>query len=100
MMLEDLRVESFSPHVGTAFTLKVGDLEEVFTLREAVSRRERGVAGMRPPFSLIFHGSRTDIMFNQQILPLTHPEMGDLPLFLVPIGRNEDGTVCYQAVFN
>lgn len=49
-------------------------------------------------FSLTFRGS-TERILPQQIYSLKHDVIGDLDLFLVPIGRDESG-VYYEAVFN
>jgi len=99
--LSTLTLDSFTPHVGTAFTLNHPDHQEVFTLvkADALPSHDHPMK-KRDPFSLFFHGSRTDLQFNQQILPLKHEALGELSIFLVPIARNEDGTIRYQAVFN
>jgi hypothetical protein len=49
-------------------------------------------------FSLFFHGP-DDIMLKQGTFTLDHPEMGEITLFMVPIGRDERG-VRYEVVFN
>ena len=100
-MPEALQFETFSPHVDSAFRLSAGDQEEVFILRSVTARAGSAPSPrFRVPFSLFFDGSRTDVMINQQILALTHAEMGELSIFLVPISRNADGTFRYQAAFN
>ncbi|WP_448188432.1 DUF6916 family protein [Azospirillum sp. sgz301742] len=96
-----LTLDSFTPHVGTPFALNHPEFQETFTLVEA----KAGIPHDHPmkkrdPFSLLFHGSSTDRQFNQQIMPLKHEAMGELAIFLVPLGRNEDGSIRYQAVFN
>jgi hypothetical protein len=49
-------------------------------------------------FSLRFRGDRNQV-FPQRIYPMKHDSIGDFDLFLVPIGRDEAGTL-YEAVFN
>jgi hypothetical protein len=49
-------------------------------------------------FSLRFRGDRA-MVFPQRIYRLTHDAIGELELFLVPIGRDDTGTF-YEAVFN
>jgi hypothetical protein len=49
-------------------------------------------------FSLLFRGD-PNYVFPQQLFPLKHDAIGDLDLFLVPVGRDETGTF-YEAVFN
>ena len=54
----------------------------------------------RERFSLFLHGSRTDVAIDGQIVGLVHEVLGAMRLFMVPIGRNADGTVRYQIVFS
>lgn len=56
--------------------------------------------GRDDPFSLIFRGP-TSPGLEQKIHRLSHPEMGAIDLFLVPLGPegDPDGTH-YQAIFN
>ncbi len=49
-------------------------------------------------FSLRFDGPG-DLMLRQGTYPFAHPEMGELNLFVVPIGRNERNFQ-YEVVFN
>lgn len=94
-------IELFAPHVDTVFALNHPQAEENFTLTKAEPLPSHDHPGKkREPFSLFFKGGRTDLQFNQQILPLRHDALGDVDIFVVPIARNEDGTIQYQAVFN
>lgn len=94
-------LEIFTPHVGTVFSLEHPEQHENFTLVDAKALTSYDhPSKKRDPFSLFFKGSRTDLQFNQQILPLQHPALGLVEIFIVPIARNEDGTFRYQAVFN
>ena len=72
---------------------------EMFTLKDVVASRH-SLKGIRQAFSLIFHGSRIDVMVDQQMVPLRHAALGDMVIFMGPIARNDDGTMRYQAVFN
>ncbi|MGA8428978.1 MAG: hypothetical protein WB729_04105 [Candidatus Sulfotelmatobacter sp.] len=49
-------------------------------------------------FSLHFRGDCNQI-FPQRIYPIRHDAIGDFDLFLVPVGRDETGTL-YEAVFH
>ncbi len=62
----------------------------------------RPVAGGAPgpdptAFALEFRGPRTPA-FGQGLVPLDHPRLGRLELFVVPIGEGPDGRR-YEAVF-
>ena len=52
----------------------------------------------REPFFLVFT-TRGDFVLPQRLYTLRHAELGQMPIFLVPIGRQGDVT-SYQAVFN
>ena len=89
-------VETFAPHLHTTFEVGTGpgtglslELLEV----------ERGPAHPRAlMFSLLFRGPGAPLL-PQNIYRLKHPVLGELDLFLVPVGQDEKGT-SYQAVFN
>lgn len=94
-------LETFTPHVGTQFRLEHPEQHEDFLLTQAIALTSYDHPNKkRDPFSLFFNGSRTDLQFNQQILPLQHPDLGLVEIFIVPIARNENGTIRYQALFN
>lgn len=98
-MLDTLTIASFEPHVGTGFTIHTDDRDEVLTLVQADRGKPSG-KDLRESFSLVFNGSSNDLMFHSQMVMLSHPEMGDLGIMISPIGRNDDGTYRYEAVFN
>lgn len=97
--MDELTVETFSPHVGSSFSLSgdLGDLELV--LSEAVSRgtTEPGAPGARAQFSLSFRGPAAPLL-PQRIYRLHHHALGTLDIFLVPIAAGADGVV-YEAAF-
>jgi hypothetical protein len=98
LALNVLTYESFSPHVNSTFALGLGAVTLDLTLTEATRRTAYPHPGvMREPFSLIFRSTIQDVL-PQQIYPFSHPAMGELEMFIVPIGRDADG-VTYEAVF-
>ena len=97
-MIDTLTPESFEPHVGSGFTVAVGEEEHVLTLAE-VTPRKAFPGYTRTPFSLMFDGARTDAMFDSQLIEMVHPEMGTLAIMISPVGKNADGTFRYEAVF-
>ena len=100
-MADVLVLEDFARHVGTAFTLP-GTEESApidFSLTEATPLANRAYPGQaRDPFQLIFRVAAQDI-YPQGMYRLTHPEMGEQDIFLVPAGRTDAG-VDYCATFN
>jgi hypothetical protein len=96
-VLEALRPSFFEPHVGDEFVLAHTVPERRLTL-DAVNRHPTPHDGLRAePYSLVFIG---DVVLEQRIYALTHPVLGALEIFLVPIGPDPSGRLQYEAVFN
>ena len=94
-----LTFESFSPHLNSTFAIGLGESSVELTLTQATKQPVRPFPGMmREPFSLIFR-SGLPVVLPQRLYPLQHEALGKLDIFIVPIGRDLQGTV-YQAVFN
>ncbi len=106
LMLDQVTKSVFDSHVGSQFTihLETGDtinveLMETKNLGSSVS--PDADANNREGFSLLFRGTKANPYLPQQIYKMQHPELGQLDIFLVPIGPEEQGTVMlYEAVFN
>lgn len=92
--------EDFADRVGHSFAIEVEGpdalpltLTEVELLRDARKRPSQ-----RPPFSLVFLGQHQHVL-EQRLYRFDLDGVGKVDIFLVPIGRDENG-VSYQAVFN
>ncbi|MGH7266817.1 MAG: DUF6916 family protein [Candidatus Rokuibacteriota bacterium] len=103
-MLDALTHESFLPHVGTDFHVRLGPAAALrLTLIEtAVTGPAPGGGGSpspsrRLPFSVLFRAERGPVL-PQRIYWLEHEVMGPLEIFIVPIGHDAEG-MRYQAVF-
>lgn len=83
----DFRVELTSPHPIDIRLIAV-------TQRESEPNEQAGMER----FSVVFAGP-LDIFLPQNTFHLTHPEMGEFDIFLVPIGRDAD-RFRYEAVYN
>lgn len=103
-MLERLTSEAFTEHLGDTFEATPTEGEPV---RLVLSRCEETPYGSsagweqtlrRVPFSLMFHAPR-DRLVPQQTWSLRHPALGELALFLVPLGPDEEG-MRYEAVIS
>ncbi len=55
--------------------------------------------GSQEIYSLVFRGPVEPVL-GQSIYELEHPVLGRSQLFLVAVGRGNDGQVKYEAVFN
>jgi hypothetical protein len=99
MAAKQLSVRTFEPHVGTSFRMDVGDDGLDLVLSEASQPQSPGPGGDggRAQFSLYFTGPPQPIL-PQRIYRLAHPSLGDLELFLVPVGADAD-CVTYEAAF-
>jgi Domain of unknown function (DUF6916) len=92
-------LEDFADKIGHVFAVTEADFPAIpLTLTEAEPLPNRPGPGMRPPFSLVFLAKDPRIL-PQRLYRLAHEEMGELTIFLVPIGKDAEG-VSYQAVFN
>jgi hypothetical protein len=98
-MLADLTLADFSGRVGETFRFTSPGAGFELTLAEVtdLSRPEAPGRG-RKPFSLIFRGPVRPVLA-QRIWPLEHLELGQLEIFLVPIGPDAQG-MRYEAIFN
>ena len=100
MDLATVQASDFEPLLGQTFRADLGGQSFELTLAEAqTSRHQRREPGVRPSFSLLFHGP-VDVSFTQGVFPLTHESLGTLEIFLVPVAREDDGRVALQAVFS
>ncbi len=98
-MLDKISAADFSPLINKKFRIyfepsnpSIAELVEV-NERNAPSESER-----RSPFSIVFRGSAEKI-WPQGMYKIEHKSIGELELFLVPIGPDNEG-LCYEAVFN
>jgi hypothetical protein len=88
--------EGFAEHVNTKFTIPLepsGAIE--LELVEVVSTLS---TPRQEQFSVFFRGP-ANIYLPQMTYHMTHDAMGELDLFIVPVGRQPDG-FHYEAVFN
>lgn len=99
-MPERMTIEDFAPYQNENFSLEIENagLTLEMKLIEVSEIGDSKTKQKWKPFSLVFLGP-SQYPLNQQIHRLTHPKMGELNLFLVPIYSNQEG-VQYEAVFN
>jgi hypothetical protein len=99
MDLADIKdVSVFAEHVGSIFRFEIGP--DQFASATLVDASELGPGGSggaaseRVPFSLLFEYDR-DTVLSQKVYPVTHDQIGELTLFLVPVGPGQ-----MESVFN
>jgi hypothetical protein len=54
----------------------------------------------REGFTLLFQTQQKNEYFEQDIYLLKHPIIGDLPLFMVPVGPSKEGFMQYEIVIS
>ncbi len=96
-----MNLPAFAALVGESFELRLaesGSLHLLLLEARDLGPRPLGPAGERS-FSLIF-GSSLSSHLPQAVYSLWHAELGELHVFLVPIGPDAQGGMRYQAIFN
>ena len=98
MDLTDIVRDDLDSIIGDSFTVSAEPTTDL-VLHE-VSLLQSGPEGLDESrsFSVLFRGP-TDPALEQATYVLNHAELGDLPLFLVPIAADETSRT-YEAVFN
>ncbi len=84
--------------IGTTFLLPLEEGELVLTLTEVSHvTAEKTEEGQSEPFSIIFESTLEDHV-EQGTYTLTHQELGEVLIFIVPIGPADAG-MRYEAIF-
>ena len=99
-MSEFQTAADFAKHVNTDFRVELESPKPIEIKLISVTPRKiepHEQAGMER-FSVVF-ASPADIFLPQNTYRITHPEMGELDVFLVPIKQEADG-FRYEAVYN
>ncbi len=94
-----LQVEDFEPLLNQ--TVQVRFTPEV-TLDAQVTEVKRLNAHLdlpRQPFSFILTTAQKNEYYPQAVFGVIHPEKGELPVFLVPLGPDAKG-MRYEAIFS
>jgi len=95
-MLKEFRQAMFDECVHSEFQI-IENASSVCVL-ELVNVIERLKTPTQETFSLLFRGPQTPFV-PQGIRRLKHSKLGELDIFLVPVGKEKDGFQ-YEAVFN
>jgi hypothetical protein len=103
VMLDQLTLADFAPHLGGTFIVKTESGEMVPL--ELIEATALGAGGPRPahlsqraPFSVVFLAPKQSGLV-QRIYRMEHATMEEFDIFLVPIGLTEQGLKC-EAIFN
>ncbi len=95
-----LQSTDFVSHLHDKFAIQLEGIEPIeLELVEVTELGQALIADDRRPFSLIFLGPVSQQYLLQATYCLAHPQMGDLDIFIVPLGP-QAGRMQYQAIFN
>lgn len=95
-LLESAKASTFSGHMGEKFSISTGAFDPVdVELREVTDLRGTPAGHA---FSIVFRGSR-DAPLGQDTYRFEHEELGQFPLFIVPLAERDDGSY-YEAIIN
>ena len=72
---------------------EVCDLIEVSSINASTVEE-----GQTQPFAVVFQAPKSTTIYEQNTIKINNTELGEIVLFLVPIGSDENG-VRYEAVF-
>ena len=92
--LKDLTAEHFQPLVGTE--IAIDSTDQTLTVEAVNLIKSPSPRGQ--PFSITLHAP-TGKSGPQGIYNLVHPDLGVLPMFLVPL-ELKNGSLRFEAVFN
>lgn len=95
-MLEKLQKDNFKCHLNEHFTVHSEELGPVEVELVEVSGR---VTGNIETFSLLFRNAG-DKVFRQATHRVTHPSIGEFPLFIGPVMTAKNDGVYYEALFS
>lgn len=97
-LLKELTRQTFDPLVNQPFQVTLDPEPLSINLMECKSLgKGRKAEGEREPFSVVFLGPGQPIL-NQQIYTVSHPSIGAIEIFLVPLGPGKSG-LKYEAIF-
>ena len=99
-MLDKLTIDHFSRHINETFILRIEGMDsfDIELIEVSPLGAAQEDASTRQAFSVIFRGPAQPI-FIQQIYNVVHADLGELALFLVPLGPDRTGGIRYEAIF-
>ena len=97
IMLKEITHKSFESIVSETVELRAGELGFRADV-ESVDLLQTGSGPEQQSFSVVLQAHDLD-NHGQQMYQLSHPGLGDLDLFMVPIGPGESG-MRYEIIFN
>ena len=94
-----LSLNDFSSHLNTTFKIQISDEIQLDAELIEITKLNNYSPLQRNPFSIVFRTDQKNEYYQQGIFTIIHPEIGNLELFLTPIGFDKIGMI-YEAVFS
>ena len=91
------RFDDFNGVLNQAFTLELNGSTYPLELISVDRLVDSATVGDRVAFSIVFRGD-SELNLEQQIYHISQDTLGDMELFIVPIGPDDKG-MRYEAVF-
>jgi hypothetical protein len=96
-MLDRISKEDFEPLVGQKVKVYRDESGSDLEVKEVVATRSPSPRATEP-FRIVLR-SRDGWVATQGMFRIEHPVLGELELFVVPIGPDGEG-LCYEIIFN
>lgn len=97
--LSTLTIEDFEPLLHKTVPIRfTPDVTLDAELTELTRTGHVYTDGARQPFSCIWRTQQRNEYYPQATFTMIHPEKGEMPVFLVPIGPDKEGML-YQTIF-
>lgn len=97
--LSTLAAADFVPLLNQALTILFEPGVSIQGTLIEVQESENYSPAPRKPFFIVLRTEQKDRYYPQGIYTVIHPEKGEIPLFLVPLGPDSQG-MRYEAVFS
>lgn len=99
MDLTEFTYDNILPHVGSTFRINFpeGTVELKLTRVDHLREKHTSKRLFRDSFALQFLGP-AGAFLPQGTYAMQHESLGELPIFIVPVGQEEEG-VQYEAIF-
>ena len=96
----DYSADSFSRQLNTKFTVRTesGEPVDLELVEVAVRKNDSNEQVGMERFSTFFRGPQNSFL-PQQTYEFHHPDLGEMQIFLVPLGLDGNG-YRYEAIFN
>jgi hypothetical protein len=95
-LMTKFTTSAFSRHLGSTFRMRGASLASPVAA-ELIDVTKQAVNASLEQFSILFRVNQAD-MLAQGTYSFEHAEMGEFDLFIVPVGRDDQG-YCYEASF-